>query len=36
VWSVALTALVMLPVFLLGGYLSGNWKWSDLEKKYPE
>ena len=36
VWSVASTALVMLPVFLLGGYLSGRWKWSDFEKKYPE
>jgi len=34
--SVALTAVVMLPVFLLGGYLSGQWKWSDFEKKYPE
>ena len=34
--SVASTAIVMLPVFLLGGYLSGKWKWSDFEKKYPE
>ena len=33
--SVALTAVVMLPIFLLGGYLSGKWKWSDFEKKYP-
>jgi hypothetical protein len=36
VWSVASNALVMLPVFLLGGYFSGKWKWSDFEKKYPE
>ena len=34
--SAALTAMIMLPVFLLGGYLSGKWKWSDFEKKYPE
>jgi len=27
---------VLLPIFLLGGYLSGGWKWKDLEKKYPE
>ena len=36
VWSIASTAFVLLPVFLLGGYLSGKWKWSDFEKKYPE
>jgi hypothetical protein len=29
-------SLVMLPIFLPGGYLTGNWKWKDLEKKYPE
>ena len=28
--------LIMLPIFLLGGYLAGSWKWKDLEKKYPE
>jgi hypothetical protein len=28
--------LVILPIFLLGGYLTGNWRWKDLEKKYPE
>jgi hypothetical protein len=28
--------LIMLPVFLLEAYLSGSWKWKDLEKKYPE
>jgi hypothetical protein len=27
---------VMLPIFLLGGYLTGSWRWKDLEKKYPE
>jgi hypothetical protein len=26
--------LIMLPIFLLGGYLTGRWKWQDLEKKY--
>jgi hypothetical protein len=29
-------ASVMLPVFLLGGYLEGRWKWQDLNRKYPE
>jgi hypothetical protein len=33
--SVVLTAVVMLPIFWLGGYLSGKWKWSDFKKKYP-
>ena len=28
--------LIMLPIFLLGGYLTGSWEWKDLEKKYPE
>ena len=28
--------LTMLPIFLVGGYLTGNWEWKDLEKKYPE
>jgi hypothetical protein len=28
--------LIMLPIFLLGGYLTGSWRWKDLEKKYPE
>jgi hypothetical protein len=27
---------IMLPIFLLGAYLTGLWKWKDLEKKYPE
>jgi len=34
--SVASLAIVMLPIFLLGGYLSAKWKWSDFEKKHPE
>jgi hypothetical protein len=25
-------AIFMLPIFLLGGYLSGRWKWKDFEK----
>lgn len=29
-------ALVMLPIFLLGGYLTAVWQWQDFEKKYPE
>lgn len=36
VQSVASLALVTLPIFLLGGYLSAKWKWSDFEKKYPQ
>ena len=28
--------LTMLPIFLLGGYLTGSWRWKDFEKKYPE
>jgi hypothetical protein len=28
--------LVMLPIFLLGGYLTGSWRWKELERKYPE
>lgn len=30
-----LTSLIVLPIFLLGGYLTANWQWQDLEKKYP-
>ncbi|SRR5579872_398635 len=25
--------LAVLPIFLLGGYLEGRWKWTDLEKE---
>jgi len=28
--------LIMLPIFLVGGYLTGSWRWKDFEKKYPE
>jgi membrane protein DedA with SNARE-associated domain len=31
-----LVSLMILPIAVLGGYLSGNWKWKDFEKKYPE
>ena len=31
-----LAYLVVLPVFLLGGYLTAVWQWQDFEKKYPE
>jgi hypothetical protein len=27
--------LMILPIFLLGGYLEGRWKWKDLQKKFP-
>jgi hypothetical protein len=36
VQTTVLIDLIMLPIFLLGGYLEGRWKWTDLEKKYPE
>ncbi len=26
---------VMLPICLLGGYLTGRWRWKELEKRYP-
>ena len=29
-------ALIMLPLFLLGGYLTAVWQWRGFEKKYPE
>jgi hypothetical protein len=32
---IVFTSLITLPIFLLGGYLEGRWKWTDLEKKYP-
>jgi len=28
--------LILLPVCLLGGYLTGRWKWQDFEKKNPQ
>jgi len=29
-------AFVVLPIFLLGGYLTSVWQWQDFEKKFPE
>ena len=31
-----LASLIMLPILLLGGYLTAHWQWQDLQKKYPE
>jgi len=28
--------LILLPVCLLGGYLTGKWKWQDFERKNPQ
>jgi hypothetical protein len=28
--------LVLLPIFVLGGYLTGSWRWNDFERKYLE
>jgi hypothetical protein len=36
VQSMVVINLIMLPIFLLGGYLEGRWKWTDLQKKYPD
>ena len=27
---------VTVPLFMLGGYLTGKWRWTELEKKYHE
>ena len=32
----ALVNFIILPIFVLGGYLEGRWRWADLEKKYPD
>jgi hypothetical protein len=29
------TSLISLPFFLLGGYLTGKWRWQELDNKYP-
>jgi hypothetical protein len=34
-WQFLLSWLITLPIFLLGGYLEGRWKWQDFERKYP-
>jgi hypothetical protein len=31
-----LAYLIVLPIILLGGYLTAVWQWQDLEKKYSE
>lgn len=31
-----LTSLIVLPIFLLGGYLTAHWQWQDLQEKYPK
>jgi hypothetical protein len=28
--------LVGLPLWLLGGYLNGMWRWKELDKRFPE
>jgi hypothetical protein len=28
--------LTLVAICLLGGYLTGRWRWTDFEKKYPE
>lgn len=28
--------LILLPILLLGTYLTARWTWKDFEKKYPE
>jgi hypothetical protein len=28
--------LIMLPIWLVGGYLNGVWRWKELAKKYSE
>jgi hypothetical protein len=34
-WTVFID-LILLAVCLLGGFLTGRWRWTDFEKKYPE
>src|SRR3954471_10852792 len=34
-WTVFID-LIFLAISVLGGYLTGRWKWTDFEKKYPE
>jgi len=28
--------LIMLPIWLVSGYLNGVWKWKEMDKKYTE
>jgi hypothetical protein len=34
-WTIFID-LILLALCLLGGYLTGRWRWTDFEKKYPE
>jgi hypothetical protein len=34
-WTV-FSDLILLAIVLLGGYLTGRWRWTDFEKKYRE
>jgi hypothetical protein len=34
-WEIYM-GLILLPIFLLDGYLAGGWQWKDLEKKFLE
>jgi hypothetical protein len=33
--TIVIADAVLLPVFLLWGYLKAGWKWDDLERKFP-
>ena len=34
--SMVLPYLILLFICLLGGYMTGRWRWTAFEKKYPE
>ena|SRR5579863_2466339 len=34
--STVFSLVILLPIALLGGYLTGNWKWKDLERRFPD
>jgi hypothetical protein len=34
--TTVVVGLILLPICALGGLLSGNWRWQDFEKKFPE
>lgn len=29
------SSIFLVPLLVLGGYLQGNWKWKEMEKKFP-
>lgn len=35
-YTFVLTCLITLPLVLLGGYLTGRWRWTELDKKFHE